>query len=59
MSTLNSPTPVQGRLALPGEDMTRRAVTIITAIIFSFRVSQGCDLPVLVEDGVVDEGAAV
>ena len=55
MSTLSPPT---SRQAVAGEDLARRAVTVITAVIFSFRVSHGCDLPVLVEDGVVDERAA-
>jgi hypothetical protein len=58
VSTLDSAPPIEGRPALPGEELTRRAITVITAVIFSFRVSHGCDLPVLVEDGVVDEWAA-
>ena len=43
---------------LPGEALTRRAVTVITAVIFSFRVSRGCDLRHRVVDSVVDAVAA-
>jgi len=53
-----SAAPEQAPFTLSGEVLTRRAVTTVTAVIFSFRVSHGCDLPVLVEDGVVDERAA-
>jgi hypothetical protein len=48
----------QGPQALPGEVLTRRAVTVITRIIFSFRVSRGCDLRRRVVDVVVDALAA-
>ena len=46
------------RLPLPGAALTRRAVTVITAVIFSFRVSRGCDLRRRVADSVVDAMAA-
>jgi hypothetical protein len=48
----------EARFPLPGEALTRRAVTVITAIIFSFRVSRGCDLRHRVADSVVDAVAA-
>jgi hypothetical protein len=50
--------PGQVGSALPGEVLTRRAVTVITAFIFSFRVSRGCDLRRRVVDVVVDALAA-
>jgi hypothetical protein len=39
VNTINSPTPAQGRLALPGEDMTRRAVTVITVAIVAMALA--------------------
>ena len=39
MSTLNPPTPVQGRLALPGEELTRRAVTVVTVAIVAMALA--------------------
>ena len=39
MSTLDSATPVEGRPALPGEELTRRAITVITAAIVAMALA--------------------
>jgi len=46
------------KLSLSGEALTRCAITATTIIIFSFRVSRGCDLRHRVADSVVDAVAA-
>ncbi|MGD0247202.1 MAG: hypothetical protein ABSB59_43715 [Streptosporangiaceae bacterium] len=39
MTTLDPPTPIQGSLALPGEELTRRAITVITAAIVTMALA--------------------